>query len=409
MQSFRPRNTLILLTFLLPATALAQQGTGKLYEVTTRMEMAGMPMAMPAQSMRVCGPAEGSNEKMVPTQGDCKMTDQKTVGNTFSFRMACSGKDGMNGEGEFEHFADGYRGRIAATSGSGADRAEFKMNFEGKLIGECDYATEGAEAVGRRMQAQHDARMAANQAEMDARCKGAIGELRQLRFGDSMQYGMAQGMCAKFKQDYCNTLNDLTANQDFVIRALPVGGFGEATNMCGKPVARLKTDACRQADPREHGEFVAKQCPAEAKPLAQQHCAGRGYTAMMSSPYREFCSHFASGNLQQRNAGMPGGNTPAGAAMNVMQQGANLGVANGSSNAAAAARTLNAGSAMMGAAQSGGDAADKTLDAVEQGAYLMGGRDAGKIGAAAGLLKGAKSLKGMFGRDKKAKEEDAQE
>lgn len=408
MHTPRLRHALVLFGCLLPAgAALAQQGSGKLYEVTTRMEMEGMPMAMPAQTMRVCGPAEGGNEKMVPTQGDCTMTDQKTIGNKFSFRMACAGKDAMNGEGEFEHFADGYRGRISATSGSGADKSQFKMNFEGKLIGACDYATEGAEAVGSKLKASHDARMAANQAEIDARCRDAIGQLNDLTFGDSMQYGRPQGMCAKFKQQYCSTLNGLTGNIDYVVRALPQSAFGEATNMCGKPVARLKAQACKQADAREHGEFVAKQCPAEAKPLAKQHCAGRGYTAMMSSPYREFCSYFSSGNLQQRNAGFGGGQGgAAGATMDMVQHGANLGTMNGSSTAAEAAHAVNAGAAVAGAAQTEGDAVDKSLNVAEQAGYMLGGDKGGKIGAAAGLLKGAKSLKGLFGRKKQQEEEE---
>jgi hypothetical protein len=40
--------------------------------------------------------------------------------------------------------------------------------------------------------------------------------------------------------------------------------------------------------------FLARFCPAEAKPLAQKHCAGRDYTSMQGGKYASFCQTYLS-------------------------------------------------------------------------------------------------------------------
>jgi len=39
--------------------------------------------------------------------------------------------------------------------------------------------------------------------------------------------------------------------------------------------------------------FVADYCPAEAKKIAAEQCAGRGYTAAMASEYKAVCARHA--------------------------------------------------------------------------------------------------------------------
>ena len=51
-------------------------------------------------------------------------------------------------------------------------------------------------------------------------------------------------------------------------------------------------------------------CPVQAQAAAAAHCAGRDFTAMRMSPYANFCSNYAAGGLQQRNAGTAGGAAP---------------------------------------------------------------------------------------------------
>ncbi|TMI03725.1 MAG: hypothetical protein E6H46_08505, partial [Betaproteobacteria bacterium] len=56
----------------LPASA---QGKDDLWEVSTKMEMPGMPMAMPAQTNRFCIGKNRKDEELVPKQGDCRMLE----------------------------------------------------------------------------------------------------------------------------------------------------------------------------------------------------------------------------------------------------------------------------------------------------------------------------------------------
>ena len=60
--------------------------------------------------------------------------------------------------------------------------------------------------------------------------------------------------------------------------------------------------ACERADVRRDADFLVASCGERARSLAAQQCEGRGYTAMLSSPYRDFCSRYASQRLRERNA-----------------------------------------------------------------------------------------------------------
>ncbi|RME65822.1 MAG: DUF3617 family protein, partial [Nitrospirae bacterium] len=59
-----------------------------LWEITTEMQMPGMPMAMPGQTFRQCI----DKKHMVPSQknGKCKMLSQKTKGSTVTWHMRCT-------------------------------------------------------------------------------------------------------------------------------------------------------------------------------------------------------------------------------------------------------------------------------------------------------------------------------
>ena len=89
-----------MLTGLLSVAAYA--APGEYWEVTNKMEMPGMPFAMPATTTKVCIP-KGSENNPEKTSGDksCKMTDIKTVGNKTTWKARCD-RDGevMTGVGE---------------------------------------------------------------------------------------------------------------------------------------------------------------------------------------------------------------------------------------------------------------------------------------------------------------------
>ena len=62
-----------------------------LWEITTRMEMPGMPFPMPAMTNKVCiGKGEEKNPGKSKEDKDCEMTDVKTSGNKTSWKMRCT-------------------------------------------------------------------------------------------------------------------------------------------------------------------------------------------------------------------------------------------------------------------------------------------------------------------------------
>jgi hypothetical protein len=120
------------LTVGLGVVAGAQAPKGDLWETTSQMAMAGMPMAMPARTVKVCS---AKDWKEPPGgQKNCKNTNMKIVGSKVTWDVACTGPT-MNGHGEITRDGDGaYAGTIAFTS----DQGNMTIKLTGKKIGDCD-------------------------------------------------------------------------------------------------------------------------------------------------------------------------------------------------------------------------------------------------------------------------------
>ncbi len=304
---------------------MAQAGTGNLYSVTSRMEMQGMPFAMPANTVQVCGPKDQASDKMVPADENCTVSNFRNTGNKSSFTMVCRGENPMTATGEFERLsADAYRGRMQMKGEMEGEPMDMTMTFEGKKIRDCNYATESPEAQGRAMLA-----------------KTCEESLRQPAWQAYETFTGPNAVCATFKPRYCSAMLAASLKPDFITQSDSItqaqanaGARGPtiwtAFQACGttRPAALAKTcpmaertrdyafitgycptlvaKACAAADPAKDYEFVIRSCPAQAQAAAGQHCAGRDFTAMRMSPYANFCGQYAAGNLQQRNAGAPG-------------------------------------------------------------------------------------------------------
>ena len=111
-----------------------------LYAITAQMEMPNMPMKMPEMKMEQCITAEDLKRDAAdwlprnPGQKDaCKVTDQKVDGNTYSWKMACTGEQSMSGSGELTVQGDGYTGVMKMTTAQG----EMTMKMSGKRLRDC--------------------------------------------------------------------------------------------------------------------------------------------------------------------------------------------------------------------------------------------------------------------------------
>ena len=120
----------------LPAAASAQ-GKDELWEVTTKMEMPGMPMAMPPQVTRQCVAKSKGDEGYIPTRDNCKVVDSKRSGNRVTFRMTCTGKDAMDATGEIVFGSGSYDGRMQMAMKAEGQTMTMNNTFTGKRVGDC--------------------------------------------------------------------------------------------------------------------------------------------------------------------------------------------------------------------------------------------------------------------------------
>ncbi len=116
-------------TLALPAAAA---GEGEWWEMTTRMEMPGMPAMPGGQAVKFCR-VKGDESKPIQSKDDkdCTVSNVKNAGNTMTFNMKCTGKDAMTGSGEMTSTPTTFNQKIKMRSG-GEDMA---MVSTGKRIG----------------------------------------------------------------------------------------------------------------------------------------------------------------------------------------------------------------------------------------------------------------------------------
>jgi len=123
-----------LVSLLALSPALAADPPGVLWETTSQVAMAGMPMQMPSQTQKVCAAKTWTKP---PPGGDksCVASDYKMVGSKATWKMQCSGQMPMQGTGEMNfEGSDAYTGTIQAT----AQGMNMTIRLAGRKVGTCD-------------------------------------------------------------------------------------------------------------------------------------------------------------------------------------------------------------------------------------------------------------------------------
>ena len=113
------------------------QGKDDLWEVTSKMEMPGMPMAMPAQTHRLCVAKGGKDDEYIPKREGCRVQDSKRVGNKVTYKMVCTGKDTMTVAGETTFAGNSYDGRMVMSGKMDGQQMEMTQTYSGKRVGDC--------------------------------------------------------------------------------------------------------------------------------------------------------------------------------------------------------------------------------------------------------------------------------
>lgn len=137
----------VICAFAIPTAIFAAHPAkpGK-WEMTTEIDMPGMPIKMPAVTTAVCitkEDLEKNPESTVPKprkgredRKDCKVTDYKVDENTVTWNLKCEGQNPVTGNGKITYSADSFDGWMTMKIN---DRADMKATYKGKWIGaECD-------------------------------------------------------------------------------------------------------------------------------------------------------------------------------------------------------------------------------------------------------------------------------
>jgi hypothetical protein len=83
----------------------------------------------------------------------------------------------------------------------------------------------------------------------------------------------------------------------------------EAAKMCGVTTASIIAAQCpRVAKTQSPLSFLGAFCPAEAKPIAMEHCVGRDYTSKNAGKYAAFCENYLANADFEKSQG---GSAPA--------------------------------------------------------------------------------------------------
>lgn len=252
---------------------------GEWWEMTVKMEMEGMPFAMPAQATKVCMPKGGQSDPK-NTQGkdsNCKMTDVKHSGNTVKFKGTCVNQgETMNMAGETTHDANSFKSNVKMTGKSRGENMNMAMVSSGKRIGgTCD-----TEELGRKAKAQADAGMAAV-------CDTTKYETINWIYSSNNFIG-AKPPCPGKKEALCKVLRndvpgDVNAYQALVQREKEKGATS-AAKACNVNLDSMRKSLCKTKARTGPLSFLESSCPAEAKAYRElmrkrEDCEGRGFTS----------------------------------------------------------------------------------------------------------------------------------
>jgi hypothetical protein len=120
----------------LPLGALAQ-GSGELWEITSQMNIPGMPAGMGGQTTRVCQGDDPEARAKAEKKGqeECKVTDKKQTATRLQVTMTC--KQGtMTIDQQYNAARTEFKGSMKMNTKDG----DFTINTTGRKVGACDVA-----------------------------------------------------------------------------------------------------------------------------------------------------------------------------------------------------------------------------------------------------------------------------
>lgn len=261
---------------------LDPQGKDELWDLTVKVEMAGMPMAMPARTNRVCI-EKGKDEAYVPTGGDdCQVTDLRRIGNKMSYKLVCTGKNAMTGSGEMTFSGDGYDGKLRLTGKAEGQSMDMMQTMTGRRLGNCTSTVKQDVAA---MKAQNDKMIADT-------CRDGMDKLQWMLF-----LAEPKAACQAQRNEFCAAVGRAAqAMQDPAQYVAVTGKNADVKTSfakCGQDFAATTRRACGRAAETRNWRFVGGgNCDAEVQSLGKTYCGGRGDSP--DPQYYALCSRYAT-------------------------------------------------------------------------------------------------------------------
>ncbi len=277
------------------SAALAQPGMGQqtktfkiggpdeLWDVTMKMEMPGMPMAMPAQTYQSCLKKDRKGEDTIPQQENCRTTDVRTVGNKVTFAMECTGKDPMTGRGEITSTPTSYDGKMQVKSTRRGQEMEMTQTFSGKKVGACTDESE----------------------KFIANAKSAGDSQLAKICGDSMealQFELFTGkdaVCVSQRKAFCDKVGGLgrdmrePATFKAVVAKASMDYVQGSFRACNVNFAETSKAACSKALSAKDWAFVGNgSCDDDVRTAGPTYCQGRDYY-LVDRSLTSLCNRYA--------------------------------------------------------------------------------------------------------------------
>lgn len=261
----RTRFKIAVLSAIVSVSTMGLAAPGEFWEITSKMEMPGMPMAMPANTVKVCIPKGAERDPKYTADKSCVVSDVKTSGNKTSWSMRCD-QDGqvMTGTGEMSGTADNAQGKVHM-KGTGKESFEMDMTYHNKRLGgACD-----SEEQVKKLTAQM--------------CDPGTSDVAQRVYAANML--MNEKACPGKKQPFCESVRTEAPRDARVFGAIidaDKNAKVQVAKGCGIDMVATNKALCKTLDKNNIGE-LARFCPAEAKLVREverrKACEGRSFTA----------------------------------------------------------------------------------------------------------------------------------
>ena len=278
----------------------ADDDSGVWWENSMQVQMQGM--SMPATVTKTCMPKSGPKEP--PRSGDdsdCTYSDVQHHGSRTTWKVVCTGKHPMTGEGEMSGTKDGYSGQMTMHMGQGSKGGDVVMVMSGKQLGgDCDpnatkkqmdalkKQSDDAQAQGKKAlsdvceksAAEGQLRMFAKVGGQCSSYPGAVAKLREV-------LGTYAGFTSYEAQAHADASSAQTYQE--IMKSDPEEDKGK---LCKKAAASSSCDKT----PNEVIRFLRKSCPTEMRGIARLCCPGRDYSGKNQLWY-DICVDYAKDAL----------------------------------------------------------------------------------------------------------------